>query len=57
MENLGKKLMLGGSMAAMFAAITASASAQEPAAPVENGRGFRIAHSDPGLSGRPPRSR
>ena len=36
MESLGKKLMLGGSMAAMFAAITASANAQEPAAPVEN---------------------
>jgi iron complex outermembrane receptor protein len=35
MESLGKKLMLGGSMAAMIAAIT-SANAQEPAAPVEN---------------------
>src|SRR5438874_5732560 len=33
MESLGKKLMLGGSMAAMLAAITASASAQEGAAP------------------------
>ena len=31
MESLGKKLMLGGSMAAMLAAITASASAQEQA--------------------------
>jgi iron complex outermembrane receptor protein len=29
MENLGKKLMLGGSMAAMLAAITATAAAQE----------------------------
>jgi outer membrane receptor for ferrienterochelin and colicin len=36
MESLGKKLMLGGSMAAMLAAITSSANAQEPAAPVEN---------------------
>ena len=36
MESLGKKLMLGGSMAAMLAAITAAANAQEPAAPVEN---------------------
>ncbi len=31
MESLGKKLMLGGSMAAMVAAITASASAQNAA--------------------------
>src|SRR4051812_34159827 len=29
MESLGKKLMLGGSMAAMLAAITAQAQAQE----------------------------
>jgi len=36
MESLGKKLMLGGSMAAMLAAITSAANAQEPAAPVEN---------------------
>jgi iron complex outermembrane receptor protein len=36
MENLCKKLMLGGSMAAMVAAITASASAQEPAPATEN---------------------
>jgi iron complex outermembrane receptor protein len=33
MENLCKKLMLGGSMAAMLAAITASAAAQDNAAP------------------------
>ena len=36
MESLGKKLMLSGSMAAMLVAITTSANAQEPAAPVEN---------------------
>ena len=36
MESLGKKLMLGGSMAALLAAITSTANAQEPAAPVEN---------------------
>jgi outer membrane receptor protein involved in Fe transport len=30
MESLGKKLMLGGSMVAMFAGITAAANAQEP---------------------------
>ena len=30
MENLCKKLMLGGSMAAMVAAISATAQAQEP---------------------------
>ena len=29
MESLGKKLMLGGSMAAMLAVISASARAQE----------------------------
>ena len=33
MENLCKKLMLGGSMAAMVAAITTTAQAQEGAAP------------------------
>ena len=36
MENLCKKLMLGGSMAAMVAAITASASAQEQTPATEN---------------------
>ena len=30
MESLGKKLMLGGSMAALLAGITSAASAQEP---------------------------
>ena len=33
MENLCKKLMLGGSMAAMVAAISSTAQAQEAAAP------------------------
>src|SRR6476660_5627786 len=36
MESLCKKLMLGGSVAAMVAAITASASAQEPSPATEN---------------------
>ena len=36
MESLGKKLMLGGSMAAMLAAITAAASAQEAAPQTES---------------------
>ena len=48
MESLGKKLMLGGSMAAMLAAITSAANAQEPAAPVENVE-VSASHSGPGL--------
>lgn len=36
MENLCKKLMLGGSMAAMVAAITSTAQAQEATPQTEN---------------------